>query len=518
MHLILICLSLSLCLAGCKPRQDSTALKALQTPSANPLVDRLAFYDSRTVYTVYVDNWGKDPANGWNGSWNRIQTGLIPKNSVVVGSTLTVAQAQSSDQSHCDSPRPAQPLLKTSAFQLNAMGNRTRNAPKGNLLIRIPNATERFGGIEYLHMVGLVNDVTYMREGLAYDLIGESGSPTSAWTWAKLCIDNIYYGLYFVHERSDALYYKRNFDSGEPAFFYEGSWTSVNDPPADMAWRGSDVSSYADKGYELKGAPSPEAFKDLVTLIKTINAVGESTDFVESAAYVSRLETIFDASKFIRWAAAARLLGAWDNYMQNGNNFFIGNFGQPGTQSRQEKAAKPYFRFIPVDFDNVMGQRFIVPAEQITDIDWANAPLFDWNFEVRPWQSTRPMVMQLLRNPKYRALYKKTIGELLVGGFSEVALKQRRDALWQTIEKAVNAESDSKHCDNSKQWPFHCAHTGRKTSNHSSWLWTHLEDDGNGGRDFIFDYGQGAMMRAEGLVSFAKRRGLSAQAELQATP
>lgn len=503
-------------LAACKTRNDGSQSDIAAAPASveKQIGDRLKFYDSKRVYWLYIDKWGKDPAKGWNSGWNRIQTGLIPKDSVVPGAKLTLSQVQPEDSAFCDSPRSQSAMISTEDFQLSAMGNKTRFASKGNLLVHITDPAQQIGGIEYLHLVGLVNDVTYMREGMAYDLIREAGSPASAWTWVKLCVDNIYYGLYFVHERSDDLYYKRHFDTESPTFFYEGAWEGASAPPADMAWRGEDPSLYADKGYEQKGPSTSESFKDLVVFLKVLNGVGEAANFFETPDYVTKLEKVFDADRFIRWAAAARLLGAWDNYMQNANNYFLGNFGQAGTRSPAEKAAKPYFRFIPVDFDNVYGQRYIVPNEGVVDIDWANASLFNWNSDARPAGTLRPMIMNLLRNPKYNALYRATLKSLLAGGFSEEAVRSRRDSLWQVIEKGVFAEADSEQCSPSKPSPFQCAHTGRSFSNHSVWRWTHLEDDGQGGRDFIYNYGGGAAMRAEGLVSYTKRRSASALLEL----
>ena len=117
--------------------------------------------------------------------------------------------------------------------------------------------------------------------------------------------------------------------------------------PADLAWLGTSQQKYKDvinpspereRAYDLKTNEDLDDYSRFVTLIDIINNRKNDGSFPQD------IEAIFNVNGYLKALAAEVLIGHWDNYYYNKNNYFI--YDHPTTKK---------FVYIPYDMDNTFG-------------------------------------------------------------------------------------------------------------------------------------------------------------------
>ena len=78
----------------------------------------------------------------------------------------------------------------------------------------------------------------------------------------------------------------------------------------------------------------------------------------DTDAFRASVDGIMNARAFLRWAAVNVLLGSWDNYFATPSNYYLYNSGRAGRRETTS-CARPYFTFIPWDYDNCLGHRLL---------------------------------------------------------------------------------------------------------------------------------------------------------------
>ena len=116
------------------------------------------------------------------------------------------------------------------------------------------------------------------------------------------------------------------------------------------------------------------------------------------------------------------LVGMWDDYWFNQNNFYL--YNDPATGR---------FTFIPFDYDNTFGIDWF-------DIDWAERDVFTFGYPPLTGGG-RPLVDRILAVPAYRVRYQQYIERLLRGPFKAEVLTPRVEALRTFITPAAEADS-----------------------------------------------------------------------------
>jgi spore coat protein H len=168
-----------------------------------------------------------------------------------------------------------------------------------------------FDGLEDLNLTNNFKDPTMIREKIYLDLLNKEGLPAPRGTFAKVYINERYWGLYLVNENIDDVFLKTRFgdDRGN---LYQG------EPLANFVYLGNEPSKYYQR-YVLKSNLKKNDWTDLVKFIKLIN---DST--LSSEEYVRKLETSFNLDKCLRAWAINNLIGNIDAYnMFYPHNFFI---------------------------------------------------------------------------------------------------------------------------------------------------------------------------------------------------
>jgi len=408
------------------------------------------------MYYVHITGW--DPG--------LLSPTALEKNQEVKGSKLEIFVTDPHSPEHCPNSiaSPEHSVYSTLNFGLRTSGNTTRNTPKSSYKVKFAKK-ERFLDMSALNLKAMWNDVSQMREFLAWDLFAKASVPAPLQTYAKLCINNRYFGLYSLIEEVDPSFLETRFGANSKGNLYKAYWMPDDIGPATLAHR--QTASGDDSGrayfhnpdpqkrtYELKTNKDKDdpaeyqTYDDLARFIKTLHSFEPASNEFRVA-----LEKILDVRSFLRWAAVNMLIGAWDNYWATPANYHLYNAGPKG----QPKGfmANPYFHWIPWDYDNSFGISFF-PTR-----DWQYADILDWSTSTRTYNREKgtsdiPLITRTLANPEFRAYYLGAIEALLDSYFNTRVIDAQVERIFEHIKTAVFLESDS---------PQGRPHTGRQWTN-----------------------------------------------------
>jgi hypothetical protein len=419
-----------------------------------------AFFGPKTFYYVRI--------TGWDG--NLMTPEKLVDERVVAGAEVSVYKSNAGSSAHCPDGeiRDADLVHSGKAFSLRTSGNFTNGMPKSSYKIKFTDAEDRMFGMRALNLKSMWNDVSQMREALAWSFFEDANLPASRHTYAKFCINGRYYGLYSVIEQVEKPMLKEIFGKNDDGNLYKAYWEDLG--PADLSYRvGADgddsgkqyfkAVNIDDRTYQLKtndgsdDDPAHQTYDDLATFIRTINGVGipgEGPGKFDTEAYAASVEGIFDVRGFLRWAGLNVLMGAWDNYYRTPSNYYLYNSGKSG--AKDDFMQTPYFHWIPWDYDNSFGIDFFGTS-------WQYGDLVDWR--KTNGGKKLPLIENLLANREFRAYYLDHIDYVLGATFrTQWVLGQigteGSGGHWDRVRHAAFLEADG---------PTAQPHTGRRFTN-----------------------------------------------------
>ena len=139
-------------------------------------------------------------------------------------------------------------------------------------------------------------------------------------------------------------------------------------------------------------------YSELIQFIQTLNSIS-------NADFPCFIEDNFEVELFLKTLAVEMIIGHWDGYAYNKNNFYL--YQQPSNGK---------FVFIEYDMDNTFG------------IDWSG---IDWTIRnLNNWHSNdRPLVERLLSYPFYSDMFNSFLDQILndlntSGWYSDLQLKK----------------------------------------------------------------------------------------------
>ena len=442
---------------------------------------------------------------GWAG-------GLHPKRPVEAGggAQLTIARTDPGDARHLP-PADRRPIFASTTFSMVNSGNRTLYASKPSWKIKLDvdgaGDNDRVIGMSTLNLKSMFNDPSQMRECLAWQLFKLAGVPASRQTYAKLGINGNYRGLFSVTEEVDRRFVRDRFGQNNRGNLYKAGCGDLGcatlehrtDDTGDDSGRQYRSTHEDDQTYRLRTNEDDAAansFDDLAAFIRVINGIGlpGGDDRFGTDDFRQSVEQIMNVWSFLRWAGVNLLLGSWDNYFATPSNYYLYNSGLSGAE--RDFMSRPYFTFIPWDYDNSFGVTYVETQWQYTDIiDWPSSTRVYWN---NRGTSRIPLVQNLFRNTVFLRYYLDHVEHLLDTDFRPATFLERivpqGGGLWDRISTAAYLESDT---------PYGQPHTGRLFSNHEVYL--------NGSRQ---DELRRADRKIEGIYHYSVMRYDSARAQL----
>ncbi len=170
---------------------------------------------------------------------------------------------------------------------------------------------KRFQKITKLHLNNCFKDPTFMRDKLYLDMQDELGIPTQKSAFAKVYINNIYWGVYLMIEQIDKHFIKRNFNESKGTLF-------KGEPNALFTNLGKNKSNYSRK-YQLKSKNPKEGWKSLIEFIQSLHV----RDLSPETFYI-QMDSKFEVDDCLRsWALNNALVNVDAYNMHYPHNFYI---------------------------------------------------------------------------------------------------------------------------------------------------------------------------------------------------
>ncbi len=295
-------------------------------------------------------------------------------------------------------------------------GNTSRSSAKKSFRIDFDKIIDNqtYQDLETIYIHGNHNDASMMREFLSAYVMRQMGVPCNRANHVKLYINGEYYGLRSLVEYVDKDFLKTRFGTNK-GNNYKCTW------PADLAWLGSSEQSYKDvinpspereRAYDLKTNEDEDDYSRLVSLIDLINNRQNESSFSQE------IEAIFNVDGYLKALAAEVLIGHWDNYYYNKNNYFI--YDHPNTGK---------FTYIPYDMDNTYGVQW-----GVNDINKRN--IHNWgNSNVNA-----PLTESILAQSAYKKQFEGYIFQAIETFYNEKHMFPLVDSLYQKLENAISLD------------------------------------------------------------------------------
>ncbi len=132
----------------------------------------------------------------------------------------------------------------------------------------------------------------------------------------------------------------------------------------------------------------------------------------QNTTLVCEMDEVFNTYDYLKVIAADILMGNWDGYIYNQNNFYL-----------YHNTSTDKIEYIPYDLDNTLGIDWI-------DRDWGTRNMYDWQ---QHGDNYRPLYERIMNNQELRDQYTfymdQLINETLDLDSLILAIEQRRNMI-----------------------------------------------------------------------------------------
>ena len=263
-------------------------------------------------------------------------------------------------------------------------GNTSRSSAKKSFKVSfnsfIPG--RKWNGLEKLNLNGEHNDVSIMRSRLSNQLLKYAELPTARTSYVRLFINNEYKGLYINVEHIDDEFLKKRFINDTTGNLFKCSYG------ANLKQLGITSAPYVSL-YELKTNNQQNDYSGLINFIDILNNTNADQ-------FTCAIQSVFDVDSYLRTLAVEILIGHWDGYAVNMNNYYL-----------YERPSDGKFVFIEYDMDNTFG------------VDWGIIPNENWSIRnIYTWaKGDKPLFNKLLAVPYFKDRFNFHINDLLTTVF-----------------------------------------------------------------------------------------------------
>ncbi len=260
---------------------------------------------------------------------------------------------------------------------------------------------QSYQNIKKINLHNLAGDPSFLREYISYDLLRTIGIPASKTSYAKLYINDEYWGCYLaVEEPEDKQFLKNNFGNSSGNLFDADGTTRLN-------WKGNDPDSYPE--LKLQTDANDSSWKNILSWMDLFN-----NDW--SYNFQQKLYRVFNAEQFLKVLATDVFLNNWDSYSANGRNFFI----------YDDVVATKQLQWVPWDYNLAM---------------WNNdLPLFPK--DINSSYQYKPLIWRINGNEVLKQQYYNSFCKLLNGQFLLYPVAAKVQAAADLIRDAVTTDTN----------------------------------------------------------------------------
>jgi spore coat protein CotH len=295
------------------------------------------------------------------------------------------------DSSHANTEFPATFRYQSSSLSDTVLtigfrlrGNTSRDAAKKSFKVSFNEFVpgRKWLGLEKLNLNGEHNDVSIMRQRISMQLLKNAAIPVARTSYVKLYINNEYKGLYLNVEHIDEEFLQKRFLNDDHGNLFKCAYG------ANLKIIGTNQAAY-ETTYELKTNKSINDYSGLINFINTLNNSSDND-------FTCEIQNVFDVELFLRTYAAEILVGQWDGYAVNMNNYYL-----------YQRPSDGKFTFLQYDLDNTFGIDWGVIQQE----DWSNRNIYTW------FNGDKPLCKRLLENPYFKDRFTFHMKDLLTNFF-----------------------------------------------------------------------------------------------------
>tara|TARA_R110002050_G_scaffold94194_1_gene196200 strand:- start:12965 stop:15247 length:2283 start_codon:yes stop_codon:yes gene_type:complete len=234
-------------------------------------------------------------------------------------------------------------------------GNTSRQADKKSFKVSINSFTSgrRYQGFKDFNLNGEHNDPSISRARIAWEFASAEGIASSRCVHSELYINGEYKGLYINTEHINNDWLSHRFGNNTGNLYkctYPANLQFISNNPSDYKL----TKNNGERVYELKTNEDIDDYTKLAQFIDILNNSPQNQ-------LVCRLDSVFNIENYLQTLAYEVIMGHWDNYSFNQNNYYLYENPQSGKME-----------YIPYDIDNSMGVDWF-------GIDWATRDVNNWH-------------------------------------------------------------------------------------------------------------------------------------------
>lgn len=261
-------------------------------------------------------------------------------------------------------------------------------------------------GLKKLVLNNGFKDPTLLREKLTLDFLNEHGITAPRATFARLYLNDRYWGLYTVIEDVNKTFLEDRFGNKKGNLF-------KGDQRGSLVWKGWSQAAYL-VDYELKTNETENDWSDLLRLLNALNNT-------PAAALPDSLDRYMNVASWLSYWAAQSLFVNLDSYVGSGHNYFI-----------YHNADTDKFDWIAWDVNEAFGNfNMGIQPQGLKNLPFTHIP--------QPFEQ-RPLMNRMLQNPAYKQALADRLCQLLQD-FDNARLDPKIDALAALIRPDVLADT-----------------------------------------------------------------------------
>jgi spore coat protein H len=269
---------------------------------------------------------------------------------------------------------------------------------------------QKLVGLDKLSLNNLVEDSSFMRDALGYELFRDAHvpSPRTAFAWLAIEVDKTWserpFGLYLLLENIDRQFALEHFGTRKAPIFKPVTYDLFKD-------LGDRWEAY-DRIYDLKTEATAEQKQRVIDLARLVT-------HADDTAFAQRVGEFVDMDNFARFLSGLVLLSSYDGFLSDGQNFYI--FLDPTSKK---------FGFIPWDLDHAWGEFSAIG----TTVAREQASIW------QPSAVRNRFLERMLAVNEFRNIYRQCLTEMLNTLFVPDRLFRKIDTLAEALRDPIAAE------------------------------------------------------------------------------
>lgn len=333
-------------------------------------------FQSESIPELYIQSTIEDAERFLDWSSATDSTAQFP-NATERDQPFTVSGYMSFDEHRIDLPEATFhpffqrfPTEKKRSFRIHVAGSNSLDIP--------PTLSE-------IEFDAMPHDPSLLRTALAWELARRFEIPGPRTTHVKVFLNEQYIGVYLLKEMINEEFLADRFGS-RSGTLYKGN------EGADLRSRGSDPELYSQprngiQTYELIHNGNQRDYQELASFIRFLNTTSNSE-------FRQQIRDRLDVEAYLRILAYETLLGNWNGYRFNQQNYYL--YHDPLTGIT---------RFLPGNYDQVLGIWWDEVRElkegEYRPIFWAVRDIYEWQ---NPEKSD-PLSRRILAIDEFRDIY-----------------------------------------------------------------------------------------------------------------